>query len=88
MLTEAVATLHPFNTALGVHHPLFAGIEGVALTAHLNTNCWPGSAGLKHVPARAGNRGVVKIRVDFFFHLLVFGLFRFFRFALLGKTMG
>lgn len=66
---ETVTALHPFDTTLGVNHPLFSSVEGVTLTTHLDTDCWPSSAGLKHVTAGTRNRGVVKIRVNFFFHL-------------------
>ena len=68
-LAKAVASLHALDAALGVNHPLLTSVEGVAFAAHLNTNRWPRAASLEHVATGAGHRGVIKIRVNFFFHL-------------------
>ena len=66
---ETVTALHPFDTTLGVNHPLFSSVEGVTLTTHLDADGWPSSAGLKHVTAGTRNRGIIKIRVNFVFHI-------------------
>ena len=48
-LLQVVPTPHPFDTSLGVDHPLLAGIEGVAVTAYLYPQRGLGGAGLESV---------------------------------------
>ncbi len=65
---QVVAPPHPFDTALGVNHALFAGVKGVALAAQLHAHGGLGGAGMEHVAAGAGYDGMIKLWVDVCFH--------------------
>ena len=65
---ETVTALHPFDTTLGVNHPLFAGVEGVAFATQLHPHSGFGGSGVEHVTAGAGHDRVIKLGVDVCFH--------------------
>ena len=55
MLLHVVATAHSFYPTLAVDDTLLSGVEGVAFAADFDSKSWFGSAGLKHVAARASD---------------------------------
>ncbi len=71
MLLHVVATSHSFYATLAVNNALLSGVEGVALAANLDSQSWPGSTSLKHVAARAGDGGGVKVGMYICFHNLI-----------------
>src|SRR3954447_6656628 len=71
----AVARLEPGHAATGVHELLLAGVEGVALAAHVSVDLAGrrGAAGRELGPARAGDQRLVVLRVDVLAHSLSSG---------------
>ena len=67
-LLKIVATAHPLNAALGVHNPLFAGVEGMTIATHFNSKGGLGRSSVEHVAAGAGYRGIIEIGVNVCFH--------------------
>ena len=55
MLLHIVATAHSFDATLAVNDTLLAGVEGVAFATDFDSQSRLGSAGLKHVAARASD---------------------------------
>jgi hypothetical protein len=70
-LGKVVPAPHPFDSSLGVDHPLLPGIEGVALTAYFYPQRGLGGAGLEGVSTGASHCGVKKLGMDFWFHDVV-----------------
>jgi hypothetical protein len=68
LLLKVIAAPEPFNAALGIHYPLFAGVEGVAIAANFNPHGGLGGPGMEHVAAGAGHHCVEELRVSFSFH--------------------
>ncbi len=67
-LIQAVTPLQSLDTALGINHPLFAGVEGVALAAQLHPHGGLGGARMEHVAAGASYHRVIEFRMDVCFH--------------------
>ena len=65
ILLEVVTSAHALDAALSIHYSLLAGVEGVAVTAHLDSQDRFGTARLEYVAARAGYRRFYKLRVNF-----------------------
>jgi len=57
-----------FHSTGGVNQLLFAGKERVAAGANLHVDVFDGGPGLNHIPAGAGNGGLVIFGVYAFFH--------------------
>jgi hypothetical protein len=79
MLLHVVATAHSFDATLAVNDALLAGVERVTLATDLDSQGRPGSAGLKHIAARAGDGGGVKLGMYIGFHNVNFLMGKFFR---------
>src|SRR5690348_12369702 len=75
-LALAVPLLEPGDAAAGVEDLLLAGVEGVALRAHVGVDdaVGRGAAGLERVPAGAGHRRLDVVRVDTRLHEQVLSL--------------
>jgi len=67
-LLQVIAAAHPFDAALGVHNPLLARVEGVAIAAHFYAQRWPGGAGVEDVATGAGHSGIIEVGVNVCFH--------------------
>ena len=65
---KVVTTPEPFDAALGVNYPLFAGVEGVAIAAHFYAHGRLGGPGMEHVAAGAGYHRVEELWVGISFH--------------------
>ncbi len=58
----------PLDSALGVHYPLLARVERMALAANLNPQGGLGGPSMKHVATGAGHHGVIELGMDIGFH--------------------
>ena len=70
LLVEAKLLVEAADTATGVHHLLLAGEEGVALGANLHADILLGGASLDHIPAGAGDGGVLVIGMNTLLHVV------------------
>ena len=67
-LLKVITTPEPFNAALGINYPLFAGVDGVAIAAHFDPHSGLGGAGVEYVAAGAGYHRVEELRMGISFH--------------------
>ena len=68
-LFEAELFIEPLNTSTGIYQLLLAGIEGMALGAHLDPDVFLGGTGFDDLTADAANGGLFVLGMDAFFQL-------------------
>jgi hypothetical protein len=66
---DAEAFVEALNTTTGINNTLFAGVERVAFTAHVQVQIVThGRAGFDHITARTGCSNFNILRMNTFFH--------------------
>ena len=68
VLLKVVTAPEPFNAALGIDYPLFAGVKGVAIATNFNPHGGLGGPGMEHIAAGTGYHRVEEVRVSISFH--------------------
>jgi hypothetical protein len=74
-LLQVIAAAHPLDSAFGVHDPLLTRVKGVTFAAHFYAQRGPGGAGIKHIAAGTGYRGIIVIGVNICLHCLTYHSF-------------
>jgi hypothetical protein len=70
LLLKTVFLIELINTTIGSGSLLLAGVEGVALGAHLYVDLRLGGTGHERVTAVAGNGRLIVLGMDTFFHFV------------------